>query len=91
MYKMSRTGSLILRTFGSLRLLPLPPSAAALAAAMSFKAFLGFITLVTAVSAANFKRVACPDGKNTATNAACCAFFSLRDDLQENLFVTSLF
>ncbi|KZS88754.1 peroxidase [Sistotremastrum niveocremeum HHB9708] len=53
---------------------------------MSFKALLGLITLATAVSAANFKRVTCPDGVNTATNAACCAFFALKDDLQENLF-----
>ncbi|KAI0634192.1 heme peroxidase [Trametes polyzona] len=32
------------------------------------------------------RRVACPDGKHTATNAACCALFPLRDDLQANLF-----
>lgn len=36
--------------------------------------------------AAITRRVACPDGKNTATNAACCALFAVRDDLQENLF-----
>ena len=36
--------------------------------------------------AAVTKRVACPDGKNTATNAACCALFAIRDDIQENLF-----
>ena len=28
----------------------------------------------------------CPDGKNFASNAACCALFPLRDDLQKNLF-----
>ena len=32
------------------------------------------------------RRVACPDGVNTATNAACCALFAVRDDIQENLF-----
>ena len=37
-------------------------------------------------TAAVTKRVACPDGKNTATNAACCALFAIRDDIQENLF-----
>ena len=36
--------------------------------------------------AALTKRVACPDGVNTASNAACCALFALRDDLQQNLF-----
>ena len=37
-------------------------------------------------SAALTKRVACPDGKNTVTNAACCALFPIRDDIQRNLF-----
>ena len=36
--------------------------------------------------AAITRRVACPDGKNTATNAACCALFPILDDIQENLF-----
>ena len=36
--------------------------------------------------AALTKRVACPDGKNTATNAACCALFPIRDDIVNNLF-----
>lgn len=55
-------------------------------------AAMGFISLISsiAVSAAVvqagiFKGVACPDGKNTASNAACCPFFALRDDLQANL------
>ena len=30
--------------------------------------------------------MACPDGKNTATNAACCALFPIRDDIVNNLF-----
>ncbi len=37
-------------------------------------------------SGALTRRVACPDGKNTATNAACCALFAVRDDLNNNLF-----
>ena len=37
-------------------------------------------------SAAITRHVACPDGINTATNAACCALFAIRDDIQENLF-----
>jgi len=53
---------------------------------MSFAKILPALSFAAVVSAANFKRVACPDGVNTATNAACCAFFSLRDDLMTNLF-----
>ena len=30
--------------------------------------------------------MACPDGVNTATNAACCDLFAVRDDIQQNLF-----
>ncbi|KAI8996671.1 lignin peroxidase isozyme [Trametes punicea] len=41
---------------------------------------------LTGTYAALTRRVACPDGKNTATNAACCQLFAVRDDLQENLF-----
>ncbi len=37
-------------------------------------------------TAALTRRVACPDGKNTATNAACCALFPIRDDIMNNLF-----
>ncbi|KAI0078423.1 peroxidase MNP1, partial [Panus rudis PR-1116 ss-1] len=37
-------------------------------------------------TAALTRRVACPDGKNTATNAACCSLFAIRDDIQQNLF-----
>ena len=36
--------------------------------------------------AALTRRVACPDGVHTATNAACCALFAVVDDLQQNLF-----
>lgn len=37
-------------------------------------------------SGALTRRVTCPDGKNTASNAACCALFAVRDDIQANLF-----
>lgn len=53
---------------------------------MSFAKLLSVVSLAAAVSAASIRRVACPDGVNTASNAACCAFFSLRDDLMANLF-----
>lgn len=32
------------------------------------------------------KRALCPDGVNSAVNAACCSLFAVRDDLQKNLF-----
>ncbi|KAL5507601.1 GP1_6 [Sanghuangporus vaninii] len=53
---------------------------------MVFKLSAVLVALAALASAANYKRVACPDGVNTATDEACCAFFALRDDLQENLF-----
>ncbi|EJD02558.1 manganese peroxidase 2 [Fomitiporia mediterranea MF3/22] len=53
---------------------------------MVFKLAVATVALAAAAGAANVKRVACPDGKNTASNEACCVFFALRDDLQNNLF-----
>ncbi|TFY67230.1 hypothetical protein EVG20_g4017 [Dentipellis fragilis] len=53
---------------------------------MSFKTLTAFIALIGAANAAVTRRVACPDGKNTATNAACCALFPILDDIQTNLF-----
>ncbi|THH03758.1 hypothetical protein EW145_g6030 [Phellinidium pouzarii] len=53
---------------------------------MVFKLTLATVALAALVGAANYRRVSCPDGINTATNEACCAFFALRDDLQTNLF-----
>ena len=41
---------------------------------------------ISLAKAAVTRRVACPDGRNTATNAACCALFPIRDDIIENLF-----
>ncbi|KAI0753424.1 peroxidase MNP1 [Daedaleopsis nitida] len=56
---------------------------------MAFKALLSIVSVVAALqgaSAALTRRVACPDGINTATNAACCALFPIRDDIVNNLF-----
>nr|ALJ82909.1 manganese peroxidase 3 [Irpex lacteus] len=56
---------------------------------MAFKQLVTALSIALSFSvaqAAITKRVACPDGKNTATNAACCALFAIRDDIQENLF-----
>ncbi|EJD00160.1 fungal versatile peroxidase from pleurotus Eryngii [Fomitiporia mediterranea MF3/22] len=41
---------------------------------------------LSGVRAAITKRVNCPDGKNTASNAACCAWFPILEDIQQNLF-----
>ncbi|THH31802.1 hypothetical protein EUX98_g2375 [Antrodiella citrinella] len=56
---------------------------------MAFKTLAALLSVVGAVQVANAaltRRVACPDGVNTATNAACCFLFPIRDDIQENLF-----
>ncbi|THG95732.1 hypothetical protein EW145_g7907 [Phellinidium pouzarii] len=52
---------------------------------MVFKLAVTTVAFAALASAANFKRVVCPDG-NVTSNAACCAFFPLMDDLQTNLF-----
>ncbi|KAI0081249.1 melanin-decolorizing enzyme [Panus rudis PR-1116 ss-1] len=55
-------------------------------------AFIALTTLITvlaifqASNAAITKRVTCPDGVNSATNAACCPLFAVRDDIQKGLF-----
>ncbi|PSR78715.1 hypothetical protein PHLCEN_2v7304 [Hermanssonia centrifuga] len=56
---------------------------------MAYKQLLTAVTLALAAAVtkgALTRRVACPDGVNTATNAACCALFAVRDDLNNNLF-----
>ncbi|KAI0740716.1 peroxidase MNP1 [Earliella scabrosa] len=56
---------------------------------MAFKALLSAFSVFAAIhgaSAALTKRVACPDGKNTATNAACCALFPIRDEIVNEIF-----
>ncbi|KAI0768705.1 peroxidase [Trametes elegans] len=56
---------------------------------MAFQILTALLSALAAVQVANgalTRRVACPDGVNTATNAACCALFAVRDDLQQNLF-----
>ncbi|KAJ8454023.1 hypothetical protein ONZ51_g13271 [Trametes cubensis] len=57
-----------------------------IATLMAFKSLLAAVTLAASAYAALTRRVTCPDGVNTATNAACCELFAVRDDLQENLF-----
>ncbi|KAL5480646.1 hypothetical protein ACEPAI_9586 [Sanghuangporus weigelae] len=52
---------------------------------MFFKLSVSFIAFAAIAGAANIKSVRCPDG-NFASDEACCPFFSLRDDLQSNLF-----
>ncbi|KAL5507604.1 hypothetical protein ACEPAH_7060 [Sanghuangporus vaninii] len=42
--------------------------------------------LLEAVSAASYQAVVCSGGKHATTHEKCCAFYALRDDLQENLF-----
>jgi hypothetical protein len=39
---------------------------------MFFKHSVAVVALAALASAAYYKRVACPDGKNTATNEAVC-------------------
>ncbi|TFK44516.1 manganese peroxidase 3 [Crucibulum laeve] len=55
---------------------------------MAFKhlSTLFILGAIQIASAALTKRVACPDGKNTATNAACCVLFPILEDIQTNLF-----
>ncbi|KAH9858678.1 manganese peroxidase-like protein [Lenzites betulinus] len=56
---------------------------------MAFKALASLLSVIAALQVTNgalTRRVTCPDGVNTATNAACCALFAIRDDLQQNLF-----
>ena len=56
---------------------------------MAFKQLFAFSSLAASLSvsyAALTRRVNCPDGVNTATNAVCCQWFTIRDDLQNNLF-----
>ncbi|KAF8510319.1 substrate-free manganese peroxidase [Gautieria morchelliformis] len=52
---------------------------------MAFKSFVAFLSIALAVHAATTGRVKCPDG-NVASHSACCPFFALRDDLQNNAF-----
>jgi manganese peroxidase len=52
---------------------------------MAFKTLVAVLSLAIAAQAATTSRVKCPDGKNTASHAACCPYFALRDDLQANL------
>jgi len=52
---------------------------------MAFKTLIALATLATAVIAAPSPQVSCGNG-NVASNAACCQWFDVLDDIQENLF-----
>lgn len=52
---------------------------------MSWKAIAVLTTLVVSAIAAPSRRVSCGDGR-TASNAVCCTWFNVLDDIQENLF-----
>ncbi|KAJ7617071.1 putative versatile peroxidase [Roridomyces roridus] len=61
---------------------------------MSFTTLLVTFAISAALSgvvdgAAIQRRVACPDGKNSANNAACCALFPVLEDIQTNMFADS--
>ncbi|KAI0051238.1 class II peroxidase [Auriscalpium vulgare] len=53
---------------------------------MYFQLLAAVAASIGASNAAITRRVACPDGVHTATNAACCALFPIIDDIQTNLF-----
>jgi len=55
---------------------------------MAFKALAAFVALISAASAANFKRVTCPNSRNVVANAECCVFFDLAKSLKSELFGT---
>lgn len=46
---------------------------------------------LSVTSAAVTKRVACPDGVHTASNAACCAWFPILEDVQTVSILTLFF
>ncbi|THH09970.1 hypothetical protein EW146_g8523 [Bondarzewia mesenterica] len=52
---------------------------------MSFKAILALAALVVSVVAAPKRHVSCGGGRK-ASNAACCTWFNVLDDIQANLF-----
>ncbi|KAJ8481169.1 hypothetical protein ONZ45_g4163 [Pleurotus djamor] len=52
---------------------------------MSFKALFTLATLAVAAFAAPAKKVTCKGGRTTS-NAQCCVWFDVLDDIQENLF-----
>ena len=43
---------------------------------MVFNLAIAAIVTATFAAAANYKRVSCPDGVNTATNEAVCPYYS---------------
>ncbi|PPQ90237.1 hypothetical protein CVT25_012996 [Psilocybe cyanescens] len=54
---------------------------------MAFKnALAAFVLALPLVNGLRTKRTTCPDGVNTAINAACCNLFPVVQDIAENLF-----
>ncbi|TFY81720.1 hypothetical protein EWM64_g2297 [Hericium alpestre] len=52
---------------------------------MSFKSIFALAAVAVAVAALPPRRAACSNGR-TASDAACCVWFDVLDDIQENLF-----
>ncbi|KAJ8502205.1 hypothetical protein ONZ51_g84 [Trametes cubensis] len=55
---------------------------------MAFKILASFVSVLAALQVASgaiTRKVTCADG-NVASDAACCALFAVRDDIQQNLF-----
>ncbi|KAI0832313.1 manganese peroxidase isozyme precursor [Trametes gibbosa] len=56
---------------------------------MAFKTLASLLAVVGTLQLANAaatRKVVCPDGVHTASNAVCCPLFAVVDDLQKNLF-----
>lgn len=56
---------------------------------MAFRTLFAIASLAATLSSSSAsitRRTACPNGVHTAKNAACCTWFSVLDDIQENLF-----
>ncbi|TCD71217.1 Versatile peroxidase vpl1 [Steccherinum ochraceum] len=56
---------------------------------MAFRSLAVALSVIGSLQVANAaltKRVQCPDGIHTATNAACCPLFDVLEDVQQNLF-----
>lgn len=59
---------------------------------MAFGRLIALSTLAAALTVSNAavtKRVACADGVHTASNAACCAWYPILDDIQEVCTLTN--
>lgn len=57
---------------------------------MVFKLTVAVVALAALASAANFKRVACPDGKNSATHEAVCIYHTDQGLLRAYILVLAV-